>query len=88
MIDVKILTVKPHPDQATNNPGSWAVKYLVSRSGRRRTFWRWYTVREFTPNGRLIEPSSKREPSRDEILSDFWDDTFSELGGFDFKEDG
>lgn len=87
MIDVHVLDVRPHPDQATNNPGCWAVQLRVTRAGRSRTFWRWYTVREFSPAGRLIAPSSERKPSKDEILSDFWDDTFGELHGFDFDKD-
>ena len=39
MIDVRVLDVKPHPDQATNNPGCWAVRFEISYDGTTRTFW-------------------------------------------------
>jgi hypothetical protein len=77
MIDVSVLNVKPHPDQATNNPGTWAVKFRVAHDGRSRTFWRWHTIREQT----------RRKPEPDEILARFWDDTFAGLHGFDFERD-
>lgn len=83
MIDVRVLDVKPPSDP---NHAGWAVQFRATRGGRSLTFWRSYTVREFTPAGRLLSPSSKRKPSVDEILSDFWDDTFGELHGFDFNK--
>lgn len=83
-IDVRILDVRPHPDQVTNNPGTWAVKLRVSRADGVRTFWRWHTVREIK-NGCYVAPLSKEKPSPDEILTRFWDDTFAELHGFDFE---
>ena len=75
MIDVRVLDVKPHPDQATNNPGTWAVKLRVSHARRSRSFWRWHSVRKET----------QRKPSADEILAQFWEDTFAGLHGFDFE---
>lgn len=89
MITVRVLDVKPHPDQATNNPGCWAVKFRVSREGGApygsgsRTFWRWYNRHE-TVNGVYVTPSNKK-PSADEIITDFWDNTFAELHGFNFE---
>ncbi len=76
MIDAKVLDMKPHPDQATHNPGCWAVKLRVSHEGKARTFWRWFTVRE----------DAKRKPTAHEVLERFWSDTFGELHGFDFEE--
>ena len=81
MIDAKVLDMRPHPDQATNNPGCWAVKLRVSHEGKTRTFWRWHTVREDKPT----YAPSKRKPTAYEILTRFWDDTFGELHGFDFE---
>lgn len=77
MIDVRVLDVRPHPDQATNNPGSWAVKLRVSYLGRSRTFWRWHTVRK----------KLEKKPSTATIVEDFWDDTFAGLHGFDFERE-
>ena len=81
MIDVRVLDVKPHPDQATNNPGTWAVKLRVSHDGRSRAFWRWHSVREQTKE-------TKRKPTAEEILAQFWEDTFAGLHGFDFEREG
>jgi hypothetical protein len=85
MIDVRVLDVRPHPDQATNNPGTWAVQLHVAHSGRSRSFWRWHTKREVR-GGCYVVPSAER-PSADEILAAFWAETFGELHGFDFEED-
>ena len=86
MIDVAVLDVKPHPDQAAHNPGSWAVQLRVSHAGKTRTFWRWHTVRKFDKDGTRITPDSQ-PPSTDEILTCFWSDTFAELHGFNFDRD-
>jgi hypothetical protein len=84
MITVKVIDVKPHPDQATNNPGCWAVQLRISREGHKpRTFWRWHTVRE--NDGRGIRLSSNKQPTPGEIVTRFWDDTFAELHGFNFE---
>lgn len=85
MIDVEVLDVRPHPCQATNNPGCWAVQFRVSHKGTSRTFWRWHTGRRFGPDGALVE--TNEQPSRDEILARFWNDTFAELHGFSFTPD-
>lgn len=88
MIDVRVLAVKPHPDQATNNPGCWAVQLCVSRAGRSgsRTFWLWHNVRTLK-DGRYINPSNEEKPSAAEIIARFWDDMFAELHGFDFERE-
>ena len=83
MIDVRVLGVKPHPDQATHNPGTWAVKLRVSHDGRSRTFWRWHSVREL--RGGCYVTTSDRRPTHDEIIVEFWDNTFGDLHGFDFE---
>jgi hypothetical protein len=76
MIDVHVLDIQPHPDQATNNPGWWATRLAVSYSGQRRTFWRWYH-----------DPStSKEKPLTDDILRRFWDAVFADLNGFSFDK--
>ncbi len=85
MIDVRVLDVRPHPDQATNNPGCWAVRFEVSYDVTKRTFWRWHSVRELK-DGVYITPSN-RKPTTDEIIEWFWNDTFSELHGFSFNKD-
>ena len=86
MIDVRVLDIRPHPDQATNNPGTWAVQLRVAHDGSgSRSFWRWHTVREVR-GGCYVVPSDKK-PTHDELLNRFWQDTFAELHGFDFKED-
>ena len=84
MIDVRVLDIRPHPDQATNNPGAWVVRFEVSYDGTKRTFWRWhcaYVIR----NGQRI-PINKK-PRHEEIIERFWDDTFAELHGFSFNKD-
>ena len=86
MIDVRVIEVKPHPDQATNNPGCWAVQLEVSHSGRRRAFWRWYTERNYV-HGRFVASMSKTKPKAGDILQRFWDDTFAELHGFAFDKE-
>lgn len=83
MIDARVLAVKPHPDQATNNPGCWAVQLRVAHNGESRTFWHWYNVRE-QEDGRYITPSNDKKPKHGEIIAEFWDDTFRNLHGFDF----
>lgn len=76
MIAVRVLDIQPHPDQATNNPGSWAVKFGVSYDGVTRTFWRWHTERK-----------SDKKPKADVLVKRFWDDTFADLHGFSFNKD-
>jgi hypothetical protein len=85
MIEVRVLDIRPHPDQATNNPGSWAVRLSVSYDGTTRSFWRWYTVRAQKDGHYITPPSTK--PSRAEIIKTFWDDTFAEVCGFSFNKD-
>lgn len=92
MIAVRVLDIRPHPDQATNNPGCWAVQLRVAHNGNARTFWRWHTVREMegkaAPDGGLyLRPSSVKKPSASEIVEWFWADTFGELHGFSFNKD-
>ena len=90
MIEARVLDIRPHPDQATHNPGYWAVRIEVTHKNGRRTFWRWYTVREDRPIGNggsvYVTPSNKK-PTHDEILARFWDDTFADLHGFAFYKD-
>ena len=85
MITVSVVDVKPHQDQATNNPDTWAVKFRVSRDGATRTFWRWHTVRALDGSG--IRLKTNKKPTPQEILTRFWNDTFAELHGFDFNTD-
>ena len=84
MIDARVLDVKPHPAQATNNPGCWAVQLEVSYGGRRRTLWRWYIERDYV-HGCFVASTSKTTPKAGDILARFWDDTFAELHGFAFE---
>jgi hypothetical protein len=98
MIDACVLDIKPHPEQATNNPGCWAVRLSVSYDGTTRTFWRWYNVRDLKTwdaerrqwvlstdgTGVYIGPSD-RTPTNEELIKDFWDDTFGNLHGFNFE---
>lgn len=84
MIEVRVDDVQPHPDQATNNPGCWAVKLHVSYSGHSRTFWRWHDVKTLSSTGAYVETTSTKKPATSEIVARFWDDTFAELHGFDF----
>ena len=100
MIDVRVLDIQPHPNQATHNPGCWAVRYEVSYDDTKRTFWRWHNVknlqtwddtrREWVPStdgtGVYVRPSD-RVPTDEEIIKTFWDDTFAELHGFSFNKD-
>jgi hypothetical protein len=76
MIDVRVLDIQPHPDQATNNPGCWAVRFEVSCDRTTRTFWRWHTERK-----------SDKKPKAGDLVKRFWDDTFGELHGFSFNKD-
>lgn len=76
MIDVRVLDIQPHPDQATNNPGCWAVQFAIARDGERRTFWRWHNER-----------TSDQKPTPFKIIKRFWDDTFADLHGFSFDKD-
>jgi hypothetical protein len=85
-INGEVLAIEPHPDQATHNPGCWAVQFRVSHAGQTRTFWRWHNVRKFNANGAWIEPDNE-PPSTDEIMKAFVDDTFNELHGFNFQSD-
>ena len=84
MINARVLDIKPHPDQATCNPGCWAVKLRVTHKRRSRAFWRWFTVRE-RDDGRYVIPSNEKKPTHDEILAEFWEDTFADQHGFDFE---
>ena len=92
MIEARVLDIQPHPDQATHNPGYWAVRIEVSHEGRRRTFWRWHTVREDrriegSSASVYVRPSNDKRPTHGEILARFWDDTFADLHGFAFNKD-
>lgn len=84
MIGVRVLAVEPHPDQATNNPGTWAVRLEVWHNGAKRTFWRWHSVREIKDG---VHDPSGREPDLAEIIEAFWDDTFAGLHGFSFDKE-
>lgn len=84
MIRARVLDIRPHPDQATNNPGSWAVQLEVSRNGVKRTFWRWYTDRSEHHGDTHAERNPR--PRETTLLRWFWDDTFAELHGFSFNE--
>lgn len=86
MIDVRVINIQPHPAQATHNPGCWAVQLEVSYDGKKRTFWRWYTVRALDGLGRYVTPSNEMKPTVDEILTQFWDSTFGDLHGFAFDK--
>ena len=83
-IDARILDMQPHPDQATNNPGCWAVQIEVCYDKRRRTFWRWYAERNYV-DGCYV--TSETMPKACDVLKRFWDDTFAELHGFSFNKD-
>jgi hypothetical protein len=86
LIEVRVLDMRPHPDQATNNPGCWAVQYEVSYDGQRRTFWRWHTVRTFK-HGQYVKTTSTDKPKAKDVIKRFWADTFAELHGFSFNKD-
>ena len=62
------------------------MQFEVSHGGRRRTFWRWYTVRALDELGRYVTPSNDKKPTADEIITQFWDDTFGDLHGFAFDK--
>ena len=83
-MDVRILDMQPHPDQATNNPGCWAVQIEVCYDGQRRAFWRWHTERNYV-RGRYV--TSTEKPKDSVVLKRFWDNTFAELHGFSFDKD-
>lgn len=85
-IEVRVLDVQPHPDQATNNPRDWAVQFCVKHDGMERTFWRWHTVYHLDDNGVVIRPDPV-PPTHDEILAHFWRQTFLGMGGFAFDKD-
>ena len=87
MIDVRVLDIRPHPDQATHNPGTWAVQFRVEHAGRNRSFWRWYSVRAPYRCDPHRAEELKKKPSHAEILKDFWANTFAELHGFSFDKD-
>jgi hypothetical protein len=84
VIDVRVLDIQPHPDQATNNPGCWAVRFEVSYNGTKRSSWRWHTVR--ATDGRVVRLSTNKNPTPGEIVERFWTDTFAELHGFAFDK--
>jgi hypothetical protein len=84
MIDVRVLDIQPHPDQATNNPGSWAVRFEVTYDGATRTFWRWHETYDLR-DGRRIPTDDK--PEHAEIIKRFWDYMFLDLYGFAFNKD-
>ena len=86
VIDVRVVDMKPHRDQATNNPGCWAVQLEVSYDGQRKTFWRWYAERS-CKDGQIVETTSKAKPKAEDVLKRFWNDTFAELHGFSFNKD-
>ena len=86
-MDARVLDMQPHPDQATNNPGCWAVQLEVSYDGRRRAFWRWYTERNYYVHGRYVASTSTKKPKAGDVLKRFWDDTFAEMHGFSFDKD-
>lgn len=54
-------------------------------SAHTRTFWRWFSRNVLDARGYYITPSNEPSPSHAEIIDRFWDDTFSELHGFDFR---
>ena len=83
-MDARILDMQPHPDQATNNPGCWAVQIEVCYDGQRRAFWRWHTERNYVDD-RYV--TSKTKPKASDVIKRFWDDTFAELHGFSFDKD-
>lgn len=85
VIQVRVLDVRPHPDQATNNPGCWAVRLEVSHASETRTFWRWHSVREIR-DGAYVDPPN-REPTHTEIVANFWSATFDDLHGFSFGKE-
>jgi hypothetical protein len=82
--EARVVTIKPHPDQATHNPGCWAVQFRVTRAEHTRTFWRWYTKRCLNQSGAYVTPNND-PPTADEVLVSFWDDEFGDLHGFDFE---
>jgi hypothetical protein len=84
-VDAEVLAIEPHPDQATHNPSCWAVQFRVSHAGETRTFWRWHSMRTFNENGRWID-SGNEPPSADAVLKQFWDETFNDLHGFNFRD--
>lgn len=83
MIEASVLDVRPHPCQATSNPGCWAVQFSVTHKGRSRAFWRWHNVQIVAKHGVYQRPSNDR-PSHDEILAIFWGNEFLDMHGFDF----
>lgn len=83
--DARVLAIRPHPEQATHNPGYWAVQISVSREGQKtRTFWRWFNTRRLNESGVALRPD-ETPPTPEEVLARFWDDTFAELHGFAFE---
>ena len=85
-IDVCVIDVKPHPAQATHNPGCWAVRFEVSYDDHKRTFWRWYTVRTLSANKTYVRTTSTDKPRSEDIIRQFWSDTFADLHGFNFDK--
>lgn len=82
-IDARILDIQPHPDQATNNPGCWAVRFEISYDDDTRTFWRWHNAYKMKGVQRVYTDEKPREA---DILERFWDDTFGNLHGFNFLD--
>jgi hypothetical protein len=84
MIEARVLAIEPHSEQATTNPGTWAVQFWICHNGTERTFWRWHHVRALNANGAYVRPSNT-PPTQEKILAEFWDDTFKGMHGFDFE---
>lgn len=82
-IDVRVIDVQPHPDQATSNPNCWAVQFEVTYGKTKRTFWRWYNDR--VRHG-WTHAERNPKPRTEDVIRRFWDDTFAELHGFAFDE--
>jgi hypothetical protein len=84
MIEVRVIDIQPHPDQATHNPSCWAVRFEAVYDGTTRTFWRWHTAFKMKDGQRVYLDD---KPKAAAILQRFWDDTFAELHGFSFNKD-
>lgn len=82
-IDARILDIQPHPDQATNNPSCWAVRFEISYDDDTRTFWRWHSAYKMKGGQRIY---TDEKPRAMDILKRFWDDTFGDLHGFNFLD--
>ena len=69
MIFADVIDMQRHPHPETH-PNHWAVQFSVHWGTHERKFWRWY---------RSIDAEA---PSREEAIARFWQDTFTELSGF------